>query len=677
MPTHRRPFDIGRFLFGFPHYPEQQTAEERAADLDLIPAAGANVVRMAEFAWDRIEPEPGRFDFSLFDETIAHLHERGVETILCTPTATPPPWMSIMFPDLARVDDRGVPQQHGSRQHASLAHLGFRERCRLIVAAMVDHFRDPPGVIGWQTDNELNTQFSADHSASARHAFRSWLADRYGTVDALNDAWGNAFWSQTARSFDEVLTPIEMQPAAANPSAVLDYRRFLCWLTADFQHDQVELIRAANSDWFVFHNVGLPEAADYRGLFGDDLDALAYDVYPFLVDFDPGTRSRTQRRVIDSMRAWTGNLIVPEHQVGQSGWPFFETDRPEPGEIRRMTWVSIASGVDGILYFRWRSARFGPEIHWEGVVDHSGRTDHRIEEIRSIKREIDVVSPLIVGTWVHVDAAVSGADRMNIDASASFSYGIPAPSTFADAVHDVLVDRGWQAGYVHPSDDLSDVRLYVIPHWAIIDPAWIAPLTHWVEGGGTLVIGARTGVRDDRNHALTTPPPGPLADLAGVCVAEAGRQHARGRAHRFDLAGSDVRARQWYERLEPTAGTEVLAQWTTRHLLGTPAITRRRIGTGSAVYVGTFLERPVIETVLEALETNGVRSSYGRPAEGVVRTIRRNDEVDLYFYVNGSDQAVVVTPPAGGVVLVGVQAHDTVIELSANDVAIVHVSRRA
>lgn len=643
---HRRPVRIGRFPFGFVHYPEHASEEERRIDVDLIASTGANVVRMAEFAWDRMEPEPGRFDFSLFDEQVAAFEARGIDTILGTPTAIAPPWMTVLHPDHVRVDHAGVRQQHGSRQHASLAHPGFRERCRIVVDAMVTHFREVPGVIGWQVDNELNTHFADDHNQAALLAFRRWLEQRYGNVDALNGAWGNCFWSQTVRSFDEVLIPIDMRPAAVNTSAMLDYKRFLQWLSADFLREQIEVVRAANPEWFVFHNVGIPNGANYRGDLGRNLDVLAFDVYPMLFDFDPTTRSRTHRRTIDAMRAWTGNMLCPEHQVGTSSWRFVESDRPEPGELRRMVWLSIASGMDGMVFYRWRTARFGPEMYWEGVVDHAGRTDHRLAELTDVKRELDVVAEYLVDTWVHVDAAVAGADQCNLDAHQTLHLGLPAPDAVGSGVHDALVERGWQAGFVHPSDDLSDVRLYVFPHWVIVEPAWIERLAAWVEAGGTLVVGARTGTRDANNHVLRVPPPGPLADLAGVRVDEYGRQNGRARLHRFSFAGSEIDSAHWYERLTPAPRTETIGRWTTRHLAGTSAVTRRRQGAGSVVYVGTYLERAVIDAVLDVLGTD-VMAPLGPVPDGVLRIIRRNERRRLTFLVNGSDETRSVVAPKG------------------------------
>ncbi len=668
-PSHRRPAPFGRFPFGFCHYPEHGTDEQRAHDVDAIAASGANVVRLAEFAWDVMEPSPGKFDFALFDAQVAAFAERGIDTILCTPTAIPPPWMTAMHPDVGRVDERGLAMRHGSRQHACLAHPGFRERCRLIVAAMADHFRGTPGVIGWQVDNELNTHFTEDHHPAVLDGFRRWLADRYSSVDELNEVWGHRFWAQTVRSFDEVRLPVDMRPAAINTSAQLDYLRYLEWLTADFVHDQAALLRAADPEWFITTNVGLLNGADHRGRLADDLDVLAFDLYPVLFDFEPATRSRTQRRTLDAMRAWTGNLLVPEHQVGPSSWPAFESDRPEPGELRRMFWLTVASGADGVMFFRWRSFPAGPEMYWAGVVDHAGRTDWRLDELTRTKSELDAVAAHLAGTWVHVDAAVAGADQLNTDAHTTLTLGLPAPAVVADGVHDALVDRGWQAGFVHPTDDLSDVRLYVIPHWVVIDPAWIPPLEAWVRAGGTLVIGARSGTRDARNHVLDIPPPGPLTDLAGVTVTEAGRQNRPARTHVLDLDGTTHTSRHWYEQLHPAPDTRVVATWTNRHLTGTPAITARALGAGMVLYVGTYLDGPVLDAVLDHLHCGGLRPVLPPPPTGVIRTIRRHATADLVFHINATDDTVAIEPPPQATALLDDRDVDSS-ELPPNGIAL-------
>jgi beta-galactosidase len=348
--SHRQTTRLTEFLYGSPYYPEHWDEAIRAGDPALLRAAGWNVIRMAEFAWDVIEPREGVFDFTLFDETIERMAAAGIRTILCTPTATPPRWLTLNYPEVLRVDECGVPLSHGSRQHASHLSPVFREHSRRITRVMAEHYAGNPHVIGWQTDNEMHCHFSEDHSPAAQVFFAEFLRAKFGgDIGALNRAWGTAFWAQTYAAFEDVPTPKPERPTKLNPTHVLDYRRALAHGAALFQRDQVEILRSVNARWWVTHN-GCFRLIDYAGAFSADLDFLGYDSYPFF-DYDPETRRFGQAFNMDYVRAFSGNLLILEQQSGPGGQGDYFHDNPEPGEMRRMAYMNLARGADGLLFF--------------------------------------------------------------------------------------------------------------------------------------------------------------------------------------------------------------------------------------------------------------------------------------------------------------------------------------
>ena len=332
IPRHRRPARLKGFLFGAPYYPEHWTVSQRRKDAERMAAAGVNTVRMAEFAWDRIEPARGEFDFSLFDETIARLGERGISTILCTPTATPPRWLTQGRDDWMRIDADGRRMHHGSRQHVCTNNDDFRAESRRITRAMADHYADNPHVIGWQTDNELNCHLSECYCRACVAAFRQYLRARYGDVAALNDAWGTAFWAQTYDDFEQVPLPhAHRRPGPPNPSHELDYYRFISESVITFQREQVDILRAANEEWFITHN-GLFGHIDYWK-FTRDLDFLGVDVYPGFGKMTPADSvwaSYSNQRC----RAVSGGYIIPEQQGGPGGQKYSIHRTPQPGQMR-------------------------------------------------------------------------------------------------------------------------------------------------------------------------------------------------------------------------------------------------------------------------------------------------------------------------------------------------------
>ncbi|MEL7237397.1 MAG: beta-galactosidase, partial [Planctomycetota bacterium] len=518
--SHTRPTNLDRMWLGCCYYPEHWDAAMVERDAQRMKDAGVNTVRMAEFAWTLMEPRPGEFDFSLFDRAIDLLAAQGIDTLLCTPTATPPRWMTQMHPDMLRVDAAGRVMVHGSRQHCSHMSETLRRYSKRITRAMAEHWKGHDAVVGWQTDNEFHCHFSEDHSDAAQLAFQRWCAHKYeSNIAALNDAWGTSFWSQQYDDFTQIVTPRTHAPTFPSPGHALDYFRFLSDAVALFQRDQVEVLRDVKPDWRIFHNGVFPHI-DYRGPFGQDLDFFGVDVYPLFVE--PQDRVAWQSFMLDRTRGYCGNFVVPEQQSGPGGQGDYFLEPTLPGELRQFAFRSVARGADGLLFFRWRTARFGAEQYWCGMLDHDDKPGRRFLECKQTLGDLAKVGQAALGSRVVVDVAVAAADETVNDAHAPLTLGLPKPDKIAEQVHRAFAGMNLGVGTVHPADVLDDLRLYVIPHWSYFDPKWADHLRQWVEAGGTLVVGARTATRDVRNQIVADTPPGVFAEMAGVTVAEFG-----------------------------------------------------------------------------------------------------------------------------------------------------------
>lgn len=670
--SHRRPVALNRFWFGSTYYPEHWDAEVRATDAERMAEAGFNVVRMAEFAWDLMEPVEGTFDFSLFDETIQALGEKGIHTILCTPTAAPPRWLTLKHPDTLRVERAGVPMQHGSRQHCCHASETFREYSRRITRAMAEHFKGNPFVPGWQTDNEFHCHFSECHCPNCHSAFPRWLKAKYGDIESLNRAWGTAFWAQTYDRFEDIPTPKVGRPAHHNPAQELDYHRYLSDTVANFQHDQVAILKETNSAWWVTHN-GFFRHIDNRGPFMQDLDVPGYDSYPFF-SHDPQQRRKHHAFNLDRARSYGGNFMILEQQAGPGGQPTYMHDTPEPGEMRRMAFTSVARGSDSLLHFRWRTCRYGAEGYWCGILDHDNVPRRRYEECCREGKDFAAVGPEILGTSVHIDCAVAASDMHVNDAHDTYTLGLPSHQDVAATVHNLLFDEGYATGIVHPSDDLSGIKLYVVPHWALFDPAWVPNLEKFVRDGGTLVIGARTATRGVDNAVVAETLPGCLRELCGMTVEEYGRQNnPSARPISLVIDGVAVQTDLWYEVLQPEGDTRPLATWQGRHLDGACAATVREVGKGKVVYVGTYLTPEVAEILAkELVDLSGLEPLWPDAPLGVEVVRRENGEKRIWFFINHRDEPVTMKrSPDGFDLITGAATDGGEILLEVNGVAVV------
>ncbi len=660
-----RTLNLDDFLLGVPHYPEHVDESYWQRDADRMKEAGFNAVRMGEFAWHIWEPFEGKFDFDLFDRAIEGLGKTGINTILCTPTATPPRWLSMNYPEILRVDRKGRRASHGSRQHGDTTSPVLRHHSRRITKAMAEHYKDNPYVIGWQTDNELNTTVSESFSDSATLAFRNFLRHKYDSIDALNFAWGGHFWATSYDNFDQVVLPYPMAPSYLSPGHVQDYHRFLATATAAFQRDQVEILRATNPDWFIFHNLGNLTDIDFRGDFGKDLDFIGFDIYPMLYDEfrRNGGHGATQALKLDLCRSYTGNFIVPEQASGLGSQPAFTTMTPEPGEMRRMALSSVSRGADGLMFFRWRPAHFGAEIYWMGLIDHDDVGRRRFDEAKQFARDIAKIKDKLLGTSVHMDIGIAGADFDNQEAHKTYPIGLPSPQDDATLLHRHCYERGISCGFIHPEDDLSRLKALYIPHWVMWNQEWTANVEAFVETGGTLIVGAMTGTRDINNHIIRElAPGGALAKLCGVRVEEFGRITAKDgdglfqrggvedghyvpphilpsssafRKYTIDIGGRTLEAEHLYELLTLDDDVETIATWSNRFAKGRAAATRRKVGKGQVIYLATYLTDDLVDVLDDVvLAKAGIEPLIPNLPAGVEVVMRTAQDRKLLFVLN-------------------------------------------
>jgi beta-galactosidase len=362
------------------YYPEHWPEEIWAEDAARMAALGLTWVRIGEFAWSRLEPVPGRYDWAWMDRAFDVLTGAGLKVVLGTPTATPPRWMLDRLPDMLAVDADGRARRFGSRRHYCFSHEGYRAEAIRITKDLADRYGTHPGLGAWQTDNEYGCHDTVlSYSDAARGAFRDWLAQRYQSVDALNRAWGNVFWSMEYDDFDQVDLP-NLTVTEPNPSHALDFRRFSSDQVARFNEGQVAAIRA-RSDAPISHNyMGRTLEFDHFTL-GAQMEIATWDSYPlgFLEDRleDPADHKRRHARQGDpDFQAFHHDLYravgrgrwwVMEQQPGPVNWAP-HNPAPLPGMVRFWTWEAFAHGAECVSYFRWRQAPFAQEQYHAGLL---------------------------------------------------------------------------------------------------------------------------------------------------------------------------------------------------------------------------------------------------------------------------------------------------------------------
>ncbi len=627
------------FRFGVDYYPEHWPRERWATDAKMMAELGFNTVRLAEFAWSRMEPVEGEFNFSWLDDALETLSKHGIKAVLGTPTAAPPPWLVKAHPNILQVDAQGRRKPEGTRKNCCAVNPNYIEHTERIVEAMVLHFKDNPSVIGWQIDNEFDVNLC--YCENSIKAFRRWLKEKYGSVERLNSALGLVFWGQEYGSWDEVFPPrppFDMQ----NPALCLEWHRFSSDAWVNYQRLQVEIIRRHAPHQMVTHNfMGLYKELDYFKL-ARDLDLVSFDYYPkwsSKVDYAASAMAHDVMRSLKKKQYW-----IMELQSGAVKTRL--APMPKPGEIRLWTVQSVARGAGGILYFRWRSCRFGAEEYWHGILDHDGVPRRRFSEVKKVSGELFRIAPFFEKTLFDASIGILlvydnlWAWDLEVGYGGENYYGMGAWEPVLD-VYRALYKRNILTDFVDPfSDDLNKYRVLFAPSLMVLNDRLEDALRSYVDRGGVLIATPRTGAKDWCNNIVDKPLPGRVADLFGVTVEEyTGLPEGEACGAVFLRQKVFFKARNWMEKLA-AEDAEVVAEYSSGMYRGKPAATMKRFGKGIAIYVGTFASSEFHDELVDRLIRMGAAEEVLPDALGVEATRRKGDGKEIVFVLNHKDETV-------------------------------------
>ncbi len=621
------------YLFGADYYPEQWSASFWEQDAQRMQEAGVNVVRMGEFGWSVMEPAQGNYDFAVFDQAIAVLGRHGIKTILGTPTATPPKWLTHGYPEVLYVFPDGRKSNDQTRRHYCYNSALYRRFSRQIVEAMARHYQDNPNVIGWQIDNEFNNENPECFSDSCRVAFRAWLQKKYGELDSLNARWGNRFWSQWYTSWDQIDLPF---PATSlqNPALMLDFKRFISDSVLSYMSEQIEIIRKYRPLDFITTN-GAFRNIDYY-TFSKPLDIFAQDNYPSFSDAPqyPVGSSLTM------VRGFNGRMMVMEELTGPAGQMYLLRS-PRPGEMSLWTFQTIAHGADGVLHFRWRTAQRGVEEYWSGVLDQDNIPGARYEEFKREGQQIRAIGPEILGSKVVSQIAVLN----DYEAAWSYEYQYLTHDVSTSAAYTNLFQAASEMKYnidfIGP--DASFAKYKVI----VIDPVMAQRIRGFVEGGGIFILAAHSALMDRDNAQIAEPRPALLSGLFGIQVESTQMYKPSEPGNAIVANGTAIPANVIAEVLK-NIGANVLGTWNQDVLRGAPAFTERKVGKGKAIYFGSLFNLESARFLLQRAATEvGMRPLLTGIPKEVELTCRTKGQTDYFFILNHQDHSVQVNPGAG------------------------------
>ena len=537
---------------GVCYYPEHWPEDQWAEDAARMAETGLTWVRIGEFAWSRLEPQPGDLRFDWLDRAIETLGKEGLKVILGTPTATPPRWMIDKYPDMLARDENGHVRKFGSRRHYCFSHEGYRRECARFARLLGERYGRNPHVQAWQIDNEYGChETTLSYSDAALEGFRDWLAQRYQSTDALNRAWGNIFWSMDYDTFDQIGLP-NLTVTEANPSHVLDFRRYSSDQVVAFNKVQVDALRPLTDKPLIHNYMGRELEFDHFDV-GADLDIASWDSYPigFLSDrleADEANKTRYLRQGDPDNQALHHDLY---RAVGRGRWWVMEQQpgpanrapwnpAPLPGMARLWAWEAIAHGAEAVCYFRWRQAPFAQEQHHAGLLRPDSAPAPALAEAAQVAAEIAELGDVGVAKarvalifdyeshWV-IDTQPQGAD---------FSYFRLVLDTYR-----ALRRAGLTIDIVSKDASLDGYALVMAPGLAIMSEDLKARLANH---DGIVVVGPRSAAKT-RDGQMPVPLP---PDLPGLDVTVAHVESIPpGVAESLEGGGSFI---HWVEHLDTT-----------------------------------------------------------------------------------------------------------------------------
>lgn len=647
--------------FGGDYNPDQWSEETWDDDVRLMKKAGVNTVALAIFSWDRIQPQENRWDFGWLDRIIDKLGKAGIATDLASATATAPLWLYESHPEVLPRDKYGHPVNAGSRQSWSPTSPVFKEYALTLCRKLAERYGTNPYVTAWHMGNEYGWNNREDYSDNALEAFRAWCRRKYGTIGALNQAWGTTFWGQEMNSFDEALIPRFMgADSMVNPGQKLDFERFGNDMLLDFYKAERDAIaeicpdKPFTTNFMVSTDQCCMDYADWA----NEVNFVSNDHY-----FHEGGEMHLDElacsdALMDSFalgKPW----YVMEHSTSAVQWKPLNM-RKRKGETVRDSLAHVAMGADAINFFQWRASAFGAESFHSAMVPHAGEDTKLFRQVCELGETLRTLA----------DAGVQGSELERSDTAILFSAesewatrSQTLPSMKLNHWHDVrdwyraFLNAGSRADIVPLKYDWSDYKTVVLPTVLMLSAVDTRRLADFAAAGGRVVVGYATGLIDENFHTWLGGYPGAgnglLRDMLGIRgeefnilgsgvegEPEAIRLGAGGEVALEDAAAlNGATTRLWQNDVTVTGDrTQVLAMYAGEEadeweLDGMAAVTRNPYGAGEAYFVGCDLDVADLTKLIRTYLAAPAQSQQSQANTDVLHTVRKSADAAFDFYL--------------------------------------------
>jgi len=610
------------------HPHDDKNPDKIIKDIDLMKAAGLNVVRMGHLAWDSYEPSEGKFDFKWFDMVMDMMDKAGIKVILDIAIRPAPIWLHHKYPSIDIVDANGDVQYPNHRYMEDIGDPNYQKYAVQYADSITKHYAKHPALLAFGIDNESGDG-PISYSETARQRFISWLKNKYTNLENLNKAWATQRWSRKINQWDEIGLPVATHTTDV-PERMLDFRRFVSDEINQLLFKVINKVSTNAPNALTNTNAWYYSPMKYF-----DYSQIAYSgkLTREGCGFYPGLSLTTNWGVMNSL---FGISRIQFESTNPFWCSEFTTMTAVPNSIRKSAYASLMYGNQMVCGWTWQSMLAGEEQYLEGMVDWDGIPNRKYDEYKKIATEFKKIEKFFpYKLQAEVGLAFSFSSQI---ASGSFPE---QHDNQLQACWDMFYWRNMDASVVEISRSSLNYKLLFVPGVAVMDETTATKIRNFVKNGGTAIMTTNSAIVDETGKVFASTHPGRLNDVFGIRVGsyeetealnEISRKSYKGKKIEVTYKGKTVNTESSRFDIIETKGAEILGYITSLDK-DYPIITSNKYGKGKAIYVGLPAKGEVLGSLLDDLIVElGIKKGPNVPSGVMARQIDKNH----VFYLNVS-----------------------------------------
>lgn len=663
---------ISKMVYGGDYNPEQWSEDIWEEDMRLFKLAGIDIVTLNVFSWALLQKDDDVYDFSLLDKIMDMVKKNGLSVCLATSTGAHPAWMAKKYPDILRTEFGGMKRKFGGRHNSCPNSPTYKKFSVRLARKLAERYKDYENIVAWHISNEFGGECYCDN---CEKAFRIWLKEKYGTLEALNKAWNTTFWGHTFYDWDEIVLPDLRSEHFAYERTMfqgisLDYRRFMSDSMLERYKDEYHAIKEITPDVLITTNLmGFYKPLDYQK-WAKYMDFISWDNYPS--NDDSYAKIAMAHDLMRGVKQGKPFALM-EQTPSVTNWLSYNALK-RPGVMRLWSYQAVAHGADTVMFFQMRRSIGACEKYHGAVIDHVGNENTRVfREIAALGKELEEIGDLTLGgrTKAKIGLLFDWDNWWALEYSAGPSCELRYLTEFG-RYYEALRKRNYDVDIIGAEDELEPYSVVIAPVLYMVKGDYDEKIRSFTQNGGTFVTTFFSGIVQENDLVTLGGYPGKLRDIMGIWVEEIDAL-PNGEENAFTYEGENYPAKLLCDIIH-TEGAEALSAYEKDFYAGSPVFTVNSYGKGKAYYIGTASNETFYQKLLtEICENAGVKPVLETP-ELVEVTSRENDKGKYLFVLNHAEEEKKVQLPGNYKdILTGKSYHNEELTLAKKDVAILQV----